>query len=69
MTFETGTDEIALENLQAAKSRLRGDRELPTYSEVSEVIYRATLGLMTGRNDCNRAVDALIARGFLQVKG
>lgn len=81
MTFETGTDEIALENLQAAKSRLRGDRELPTRDDVLAAMVNAVrekqkmppiadVGKLAkeAKPLWDAKVDALIARGFLQVK-
>lgn len=62
MTFETGLEEIALENLQASKSALRKD-DLPTRDEVAEVIYQ-NQG-WRGHD----AVTALIVQGWLKVKG
>lgn len=81
MAYETGLEEIALENLQASKARLRGDRELPTREEVLTVMVNAVrlkqkLAPITdvgnlakeARPLWDAKIDALIANGFLQVK-
>lgn len=71
MGYDTGLEEVALENLQASKSALRKDDELPTREKVLDMLRDCYKYVDADHGVCfspTMAVNELITRGWLKVR-